>query len=68
MSFEFLDSGNTDSMVITDDYKIDLKDLNRKVEELVIESLEAKGLSKNEISNILGISRTALWKKTNTKP
>ncbi len=68
MSFDFLDAGNTDSMVITDDYKIDLKDLNRKVEELVIESLEAKGLSKNEISNILGISRTALWKKTNTKP
>jgi propionate catabolism operon transcriptional regulator len=68
MSFDFLDSGKTDSMVITDDYKIDLKDLNRKVEELVIESLEAKGLSKNEISNILGISRTALWKKTNTKP
>lgn len=68
MSFDFLDAGNTDSMVITDDYKIDLKDLNRKVEELVIESLESKGLSKNEISNILGISRTALWKKTNTKP
>lgn len=68
MSFEFLDSNQADSMVITDDYKIDLKDLNRKVEELVIESLEAKGLSKNEISGILGISRTALWKKTNTKP
>jgi len=68
MSFEFLDSNQADSMVITDDYKIDLKDLNRKVEELVIESLEAKGLSKNEISGILGISRTALWKKTNAKP
>lgn len=67
-SFDFLDAGQTDSMIITDDYKIDLKDLNRKVEELVIESLEAKGLSKNEISSILGISRTALWKKTNTKP
>lgn len=67
-SFDFLDAGQTDNMIITDDYKIDLKDLNRKVEELVIESLEAKGLSKNEISSILGISRTALWKKTNTKP
>lgn len=50
---------------LTDDLKIDLKELNKTVEELVIESLINKGISKNEISNILGISRTALWKKIN---
>jgi propionate catabolism operon transcriptional regulator len=65
MNFDFLSDLNTDINLITEDLKIDLKELNKTVEELVIESLINKGISKNEISNILGISRTALWKKIN---
>lgn len=65
MNFEFLNYENPDINLITDELKIDLKELNKTVEELVIESLLNKGISKNEISNILGISRTALWKKIN---
>ncbi len=65
MNFEFLNESNDEINFLTDDLKIDLKELNKTVEELVIESLINKGISKNEISNILGISRTALWKKIN---
>jgi len=65
MSFDFLNESNNDSEFVTEDLKIDLKVLNKTVEELVIESLINKGISKNEISSILGISRTALWKKIN---
>lgn len=65
MNFDFLGDLNADIDLITEDLKIDLKELNKTVEELVIESLLNKGISKNEISNILGISRTALWKKIN---
>ena len=65
MSFDFLNNTANDIGFIGDDFKIDIKELNKTVEELVIESLLNRGLSKNEISNILGISRTALWKKIN---
>jgi propionate catabolism operon transcriptional regulator len=64
MNFEFLYE-NAEADFITEDLKIDLKELNKTVEELVIESLINKGIAKNEISKILGISRTALWKKIN---
>lgn len=43
---------------------IDLKEINRYVEEKVIEMLSNKGMNKTEIAKQLGISRTALWKKT----
>lgn len=43
---------------------IDLKEINRLVEEKVIEMLISQGMSKTEIAKKLGISRTALWKKT----
>lgn len=43
---------------------IDLKEINRYVEEKVIEMLISRGMSKTEIAKQLGISRTALWKKT----
>jgi propionate catabolism operon transcriptional regulator len=65
MNFEFLYENAEEADFITDDLKIDLKELNKTIEELVIESLINKGISKNEISKILGISRTALWKKIN---
>ena len=43
---------------------IDLKEINRYVEEKVIEMLTNGGMSKTEMAKKLGISRTALWKKT----
>jgi transcriptional regulator, propionate catabolism operon regulatory protein len=43
---------------------IDLKEINRFVEEKVIEMLLNQGMTKTEVAKALGISRTALWKKT----
>jgi propionate catabolism operon transcriptional regulator len=43
---------------------IDLKEINRYVEEKVIDMLASQGMTKTEIAKQLGISRTALWKKT----
>lgn len=43
---------------------IDLKEINRFVEEKVIDMLSRQGMTKTEIAKILGISRTALWKKS----
>lgn len=51
---------------LKNDKTIDLKEINRYVEEKVIEMLSNKGMSKTEIAKQLGISRTALWKKTKT--
>ncbi|GLC29482.1 sigma 54-interacting transcriptional regulator [Clostridium omnivorum] len=42
---------------------IDLKEINKLVENKVIEMLASNGMSKSEIAKQLGISRTALWKK-----
>lgn len=44
---------------------IDLGELSRTVEDLVIQSLLAQGLSKNDTAKMLGISRQALYKKLN---
>ena len=46
------------------DKVINLKEINRYVEGKVIEMLESSGMSKTEMAKQLGISRTALWKKT----
>lgn len=48
----------------SNDKLIDLKEINRYVEEKVIEMLLNQGMTKTEIAKKLGISRTALWKKT----
>lgn len=42
---------------------VDLKEVNRTVERMIIETLLSQGKSKTETAEILGISRTALWKK-----
>ncbi|HBG3240540.1 TPA: sigma 54-interacting transcriptional regulator, partial [Clostridioides difficile] len=41
---------------------IDIKEVNKYVEEKIISMLFAQGLSKNEVAQVLGISRTSLWK------
>ncbi|WP_334305471.1 sigma 54-interacting transcriptional regulator, partial [Clostridioides difficile] len=40
---------------------IDIKEVNKYVEEKIISMLFAQGLSKNEVAQVLGISRTSLW-------
>lgn len=42
---------------------INLKEINSLVEKSIIKMLFKAGFSKNEISKILGISRTSLWNK-----
>lgn len=49
--------------VVDEDMKIDLKEINKVVDDLVIESLLNKGLTKTDTAKALGISRTALFKK-----
>ena len=44
---------------------IKLSELSGAVEQLVIQSLEQKGLTRTEIAKALGISRQALYKKMN---
>ena len=48
----------------TSEKVLDLKEINRYVEEKVIDMLASSGMSKTEMAKQLGISRTALWKKT----
>ena len=49
--------------MVGDDLRIDLKELSRTVENLVIQSLLNRGLTKTQTAKTLGISRTALFKK-----
>jgi propionate catabolism operon transcriptional regulator len=44
---------------------IDIKEINKYVENKIINMLFNQGFSKTEVASILGISRTALWKKYN---
>lgn len=57
----------SDNSRISCDGTIDLKEINRYVEEKVIEMLSDQGMTKTEIAQKLGISRTALWKKTKSQ-
>ena len=51
--------------VVTEDLKIDLKELNKTVEELVIQSMLEQNMTKTDVAKALGISRQALFKKMN---
>ena len=68
---EIISEDDLEEKAISEDVKrfdndkvIDLKEINRFVEEKVIEMLSSQGMTKIEIAKKLGISRTALWKKT----
>ena len=52
-----------ESLIVGDDFRVDLKELNWTVENLVIQSLLNRGLTKTQTAKVLGISRTALFKK-----
>ncbi|MGD9566756.1 MAG: sigma 54-interacting transcriptional regulator [Sedimentibacter sp.] len=47
--------------------KMNLSEINKFVEMKVISMLEGQGYNKNDIAKILGISRTSLWKKINSR-
>ena len=49
--------------LVDDDLHLDLRELDRVVEGLVIQSLFNRGLTKTQTAKALGISRTALFKK-----
>lgn len=54
---------SSDPLLVDDSMRVDLKELDRVVEGLVIQSLFNRGLTKTQTAKILGISRTALFKK-----
>lgn len=56
-------ASNAPAALLNDDFRVDLKALDRMVEDLVINSLLDKGLTKTQTAKALGISRTALFKK-----
>lgn len=59
----FPDLPGADDPLVDDDLRVDLRELNRTVEGLVIQSLLNRGLTKTQTAKALGISRTALFKK-----
>ncbi len=56
---------NTDTIDFSEETRIDVKELKDKLEDSIIKTLEQNGFNKKQIADILGISRTALWKKMN---
>ena len=51
--------------IVGEDYRIDLKTLNRTVENLVIQNLLDCGMPRQTMARLLGISRQALFQKIN---
>jgi len=51
------------SLEILENSELGLKDVNKTIEKMIIETFISRGKTKTEIAEILGISRTALWKK-----
>ncbi|WP_448916077.1 sigma 54-interacting transcriptional regulator [Eubacterium ramulus] len=63
---EILKNEDVEESLVDDDFKINLSELNKTVEELVITSMLNKNMKKTDIANALGISRQALYKKLNS--
>ena len=63
---EILKNEDVEESLVDDDFKINLSELNKTVEQLVIESMLNKNMKKTDIANALGISRQALYKKLNS--
>lgn len=59
----FTEGAETGSLVVGEDLRVDLKELDKVVEGLVIQSMLERGLTKTQIAKALGISRTGLFKK-----
>ncbi len=66
--FDEIDLSQTDEFNVLQnisDDSINIKEIQKLIEERIISQLVKSGLSKTEIAEKLGISRTALWKKIN---
>lgn len=57
------ETGNQETSFVNKDFTINLNELNKTVESLVIQSLLEQDVTKTDIAKILGISRQALYKK-----
>ena len=66
-SCEVLGKEMPEDELVDDEFKIDLAQLSKTVEELVIQSLLDKDIPKNQVAKALGISRQALHKKLQKK-
>lgn len=62
---EILPKSPVGASIITGDLKIDLKELNKTVEDLVIQSMLEQNMTKTDVAKALGISKQALFKKMN---
>ncbi len=60
---DILKLSESKDVLVDENFKIDLRQLNQTVERMVIESLLDRQLTKTEIARALGISRQALYKK-----
>ncbi|HKL09846.1 MAG TPA: sigma 54-interacting transcriptional regulator [Clostridia bacterium] len=60
---ELFGSAGISGTEMLENSEVNLKDINRTIEKMVIETLLSRGKTKTEAAEILGISRTALWKK-----
>lgn len=51
---------------VAEEFRLNLKEIDKYVELKVIDMLEEQGMTKNEIARVLGISRSSLWNKINS--
>lgn len=54
-------------LVVKEDFSLDLKQLSKVVEGIVIDSLLRQGMSKTDVARVLGISRAALYNKIESR-
>lgn len=60
---ELFGASENSGLEVMENESVNLRDVNRTIERMIIETLLGQGKSKTEAAEILGISRTALWKK-----
>ena len=60
---EIIQNGQADEGLVDEELKIDLGQLNKVVETMVIESPAGERNFQNDVAKALGISRQALYKK-----
>lgn len=66
VEIEFVEETEENAETRRSDIVLDLKEIDRYVENKVINMLEEQGMSKNDIAKMLGISRSSLWNKINS--
>nr|WP_312579091.1 sigma 54-interacting transcriptional regulator [Sedimentibacter sp.] len=67
LDFEGCDKQIDRNIDLNCNMSLNIKEINRFVEMKVIDMLEKQGMPKNDIANVLGISRASLWNKSKYK-